>query len=77
MDRKIKVTKCGEQINCEFDDRIGIEFSPAKVLILKEIFEERAMDAEDYWKQGDKRDMCELFTTAREMWEKARREKDK
>ena len=77
MDRKIKVIKCGELFNCESGDRISIEFSASEVSILKEVFEERAMNATDYLKQGDEREMRELFITALLIWEKERREKDK
>lgn len=83
MGREIRVTKCGEIEGCEFNDRISIEFSPFDLLILKEIFEERATKAIGYNQQGDERDMRELFAEAREiwkkerMWEKERAEKDK
>ena len=45
MDREIKVTKCGEQKGCLFDDRVSIEFSPSELEALKNIFEQRAVNA--------------------------------
>ena len=77
MDREIKVTKCGEQQGCEFDDRVSIEFEPAELTDLSFIFKSRAEIEGNYNQQGCERERCELFTTAREMWEKERREKDK
>ena len=74
-EREIEVTKCGELFNCEFDDRVSIEFTPSELLNMKEVFAERAIDASDYDRQGRERVACEVFTTAREMWEKARKEK--
>ena len=76
-EREIKVTKCDEQFNCEFDDRVSIEFTPSELLNMKEVFKERAIDASDYDRQGRERVACEVFTRAREMWEKAREEKKK
>lgn len=77
MDRKIKVTKCGEQQGCEFDDRVSIEFEPAELTDLMLIFKRRAETEDNYNTQGRERKRCELFTTARDIWEKERREKDK
>lgn len=77
MDREIKVTKCGEQKGCLFDDRVSIEFSPSELEALKNIFEQRAVNATRYNEQGEERDMCEVYTEAYEMWEKARKEQDK
>ena len=75
--REIKVTKCGEQQGCLFDDRVSIEFSPSELETLKQIFEQRAVNATRYNEQGDERDMCELYTKAYEMWENARKEAKK
>ena len=77
MDREIKVTKCGEWADCEYNDRISIEFSPSEILRFAELFEQRALDAEKYSDQTRERGMHEGFLSAREMWEKARKEKDK
>ncbi len=77
MDREIKVTKCGELLSCESEDRISIEFSPIDLLNLKEIFQIRALDATDYNKQADERGMRELFMRGRVMWENMRKGKDK
>ena len=77
MDREIKVTKCGERQGCEFDDRISIEFEPSELTDLLLTFKRRAEREGNYNQQGRERERCELFTTAREMWEKARWEKDK
>ena len=76
-EREIKVTKCGEQQGCLFDDCVSIEFTPSELEALKYIFEQRAINATRYDKQGDERDMCELYTRARKMWEKARKEEEK
>ena len=77
MDREIKVTKFNDQGACEFDDRISIEFMPIELFELKGIFEARALETKDFSKQGYEREMHDVFAAAREMWEKARREKDK
>jgi len=77
MGREIKVTKCGEQQGCSLDDRVSIEFSPSELETLKYIFEDRAIDTTRYNDQGNEREMHDLFSTARRMWEKVRREKDK
>lgn len=74
-EREIKVTKCGEQKGCLFDDWVSIEFSPSELETLKYIFEKRAVNATRYDTQTEERDMCELYTKAYEMWEKARKEK--
>ena len=77
MDREIKVTKCGVWEDCEYNDRIIIEFSPMELLKFAQLFEQRALDAENYSDQTAEREMHDGFTTAREIWEKERREKDK
>ena len=77
MDREIKVTKCGKIEACELNDRISIEFSPFEVTNLKWMFNERAMAAKEYQEQGSERKMHDVFATSREIWEKARGEKDK
>ena len=76
MDREIKVIKCGEQQGCEFDDQVSIEFEHSALTDLLLIFKRRAEIEENYDQQGRERERCELFTAAREMWEKARRGKD-
>lgn len=76
MDREIKVTKCNDQGAYEFDDRISIEFMPIELFELKGLFEARALETKDFSKQGDEREMHDVFAAAREMWEKARREKE-
>ena len=77
MDREIKVTKLCEQGAYEFDDRISIAFMPLELFELKRVFEARALETTDFSKQGYEREMHDAFAAARDMWEKARREKDK
>ena len=77
MDREIKVTKCGEIQNSLFNDRVSIEFTPFELETLKKVFKERAMNANHYDEQGNERDKCGVFTKAYEVWEKARKEKNK
>ena len=76
MDREIKVTKCGDMVASELNDRISIEFSPFEITNLKWIFNTRALSAKEYQEQGSERKMHNLFVTARGMWEKAREKKD-
>ena len=75
-EREIKVTKCGEQRGCLFDDRVSIAFSPSELTDLKYIFRKRAEATTDYAEQIDEHERCELFTEASRMWEKARKEKE-
>lgn len=77
MEREIKVTKCGVWEDCEFDDRVSIEFAPSELTDLLFIFKRRAETEDNYDAQGYERERCELFTAARDIWEKERREKDK
>ena len=77
MDIETKVTECGEWNGSLFNDRVSIEFSPSELETLKQIFEQRALNAIHYNEQGAERDMCELFGKAYEIWQKARKEKNK
>lgn len=77
MDREIKVTKCDEQQGCEYDDRVSIEFEPSELTDLMLIFKTRAENEGNYNQQGKERERCDLFTAARDIWEKERREKNK
>ena len=78
MDREIKVTKCGELQGCELNDRISIELSPYDITKLSYAFRPNALEFKNgYLEQEDVRELYLVFTTAREIWEKERREKDK
>ena len=69
FEREIKVTECGSLQECELNDRISIEFSPYELTNLIYLFRTRR-------EVEDERILLEAFETAREMWGKARREKD-
>ena len=76
MDRVIKVTMLGELKDCE-NDQISIAFSPRELTNLIYLFRTRAKEAENYSDRDNERKLLEAFSIAREMWEKARKEKDK
>lgn len=76
MEREIKVT-FGELKGYEHNDRINIEFSPNELTNLRYMLRAQATEAGDYTDQELKHQLYDVFSTAREMWEKARREKDK
>jgi hypothetical protein len=91
FEREIKVTKCGSLQECELNDRISIEFSPYELTNLVYLFRTQVKGTRDYSYQDterfllkatrrevkDERILLEAVETAREIWEKARREKDK
>ena len=74
---KIKVVKLGEYEGCSFDDRISIEFSPANIEHLEEIFEERSIRANDYYDQTIERKFKDLFEQALLEWKEQREAKEK
>lgn len=76
FEREIKVTKCGSLQECELNDRISIEFSPYELTNLIYLFRTRR-EVKDYPDRDNERILLKAVETAREMWEKARREKDK
>ena len=76
MDREIKVA-LHELKACERNDQISIAFSPFELTNLIYIFTIRAKEAENYSDRDNERKLLEAFSIAREMWEKARKEKDK
>lgn len=76
MDREIKVTKCGNILACQFNDRVSIEFFPTELINLKTLFEARALASKDYDDQGAERELRDAFATARRMWKKARQNKN-
>ena len=75
MDRKIKVA-LHELKDCE-NDQISIAFSPRELINLIYLHRTRAAEAENYSDRDNERKLLEAFSIAREMWEKARKEKDK
>ena len=77
FEREIKVTECGSLQECELNDRISIEFSPYELTNLIYLFRTRREGVKDYPVRDNERILLEAFETAREMWEKARREADK
>ena len=76
MDREIKVILLGKLKDCE-NDQISIAFSPRELTNLIYLHRTRRREAEDYSDRGNERKLLEAFSIAREMWEKARKEKDK
>ena len=73
MDREIKVTKCGEQVDSDLNDRVSIEFTPLELSALKYIFSLRCDETrEDPSQRGDGCKMHGVFADARKVWQEAR-----
>ena len=69
MERQIKITRIGEKLSCKSYDRISIEFSPDDLERIERIFKDRATNEKDYFRQGQEREMKELFREALSLWE--------
>ncbi len=69
--------KLGNQQGCLFVDRIDFEFSPSDVANLLYILEMEAMNAQNYSKQGSRRELKDYFQERHDEWRRLRDEKDK
>lgn len=67
-ERVITLAHCGDFVGCMFNDRISITFSPSEVTTLEIIFKKLALEAEDYGKQTEMREMRSAFGQAYHMW---------
>ena len=72
--RVIKVTRCGDQAGCVFEDRISIEFSPSELSSLEIHFLDQALAAGMYDTQTEMREMRDAFKNAAAIWKAFRKE---
>jgi len=67
----------GVQQGCIFDDILCIPLSPSETEDIKLEFEQLALRARDYGRQGRYRKIADKFGSAHREWERARDEKNK
>lgn len=69
--------KLGEKNGCIFKDIVYVPISPSLLELLCQIFEERALKEDVYYKQGLERDCKDFFQNALDGWKKTRETFDK
>lgn len=68
--------ECGDKLGCAFNDEVSVVFCPEDLEDIQQIFQDLAMKADNYLKQGRMRKYAEKFEKAHQKWHKEREEKD-
>lgn len=61
-----------EERGCKFKDKILVPLTPAEVERIENVFEKEAMEAKDYYTQGQYRHIKDLMSDAADYWTKVR-----